>query len=50
LRTVASEWLGALGVLTVFLILLNVIYKPIKVYHYVQTPKYIYTSYILNLC
>jgi len=49
LSIVASEWLGTLGFLIMLLILLNVTYKPVKVYRYVRTTVRVYTSYIFNL-
>ena len=50
LSTVASWWLGILGVLIMLLILLNVIYKPVKVYCYAKKPVHVYTSYIFYQC
>jgi len=44
LSIVASLWLGTLGFLNKLLTLLNVIYKPVKVYRYARTTVHVYTS------
>jgi len=44
LSTVAIYWLGTLDFLVLLFILLNAIYKPVKVYRRVRTTVRVYTT------